>query len=900
MNQTVEYGPFKDGYVAAVDRTRVGPQGIAEDSVDCGIDPTTGAVFLRPGSAIVFDDPTTPVGLLESKWGAIAQDLLAFLSDSFTDAMENLLGLWSDETDKEAQLWFRSTNGAPDTNQTIGKSYGTFHRSSAAATVWNFQMIPLLTDHATQIFTRCKDELSRRVIASGSRNVLRIGSDLIAPCRTGTPFIWNGRFNDASGAGTEKEFVRPLGPIPPLFRIRQNAVAVSTTGLWLGGNNAIWSYSFKFKNGDVSQPYRANSGDVITVDPNPANAALPYPYVDLVIPPGPRDCIGRIVLRTNKWATGAVAQNADALLICGYIDNNFQTAYRDTQGDDAELVSRPDLIRFDLIMPPRARKYGTMDGRIVAVDLQANPCAIFLAPYSRNSVTPADTAQYDDVAAYPATAFFFNLDGTNLYLKESPFGVGVVNQTIALAGITLQGLVNAINAIAPTGATQPWRAQLAPGMDGNALAIDLQPTNGANYFDDDGICTGGATATGNCRVIASQTLPGCLYMKATSSWMTRSIDPRGVHFTMANPATTGTETDAPLAPNAWKGGFDCRRRLEGGMGRAVGVGSLLDGALILATRGTAVLRNVRGGKTGADTDYRLERWLIGDGVLGPDAYAEGDGWVVYARRAGIMVNDGKREVCISTRVFNPTSGTGGRGPWKYEWSQCKKWQAKNDQSAHLHIFVAHGRIFVTYRSSSSVTTPDRMMVYNFTAGQNGLGVDQVLRDDGTPFAWSAPYRLNGSVMGAVTRDDGDHLYMVRSDYTAATTGDGRVDEFEITTSTQDNGASYQMAAHLATDRFGAQRQKKRLVRATIEYYDATGGGSVTGYIDFARTLSGSLSALPAVTDGTVGNVGIVRCPASLRAPFKTLEMKIQNPSGSARFELFKISAEVKFLNTVGP
>jgi hypothetical protein len=144
------------------------------------------------------------------------------------------------------------------------------------------------------------------------------------------------------------------------------------------------------------------------------------------------------------------------------------------------------------------------------------------------------------------------------------------------------------------------------------------------------------------------------------------------------------------------------------------------------------------------------------------------------------------------------------------------------------------------------------------------------------------------------------MYMVRSDYTGTVTGDGRVDEFEITTSTQDNGASYQMAAHLQTDRFGAQRQKKRLVRATIEYYDATGGGSVVGYIDFARTLSGSLSALPAVTDGTIGTTGIVRCPASIRAPFKTLEMKIQNPSGSARFELFRISAEVKFLSTVGP
>lgn len=897
MNQPFEYGPFRDGYVAAVDRTRVGRQAIAEDSLDCGIDPTTGAVFLRPGSANKFD--TAPkVGLLENTWGAVAQDLLAFLSSSFTDGMENLMGLWSDETDKEAQIWFRSTNG--NTNQTIGKSYGALHRAKVSGTVWNLQMIPLMTDHATKVFTRCTTESYRRVIASGSRNLLRVGSALIAPCRTGTPFYWNGKFNDTDAAGTEKEYIRPLGPMPPIMPIRKSSSPATAAGKWLGDDTAIWSYAFVYENGEVSQPYLANDGDKITIDS--ANPAQPFPYTTLVVPPGPRDCIRRIIMRTNKWTlTGGTPNSPLALFVCGFIDNNFQTTYTDYEGDDDALVSRPDLIRFDLIMPPRARKYGTMDGRIVACDLQANPAVIELAPYSAVSTTPnLDTYQYDDTGAYTTTAYFFCVDATNLTLKHSAFGAATYDQTIALAGKTLKNIVDEINAVAPALGNYTWRAQLLPGVDGNALATDLQPTSAADHFDDDSICTGGASTVGNCRVIIGQTLPGVLYMKNTSSWMTRSIDKRGVHFTMANPATTGTETDAPLAPNAWKGGYDCRRRVEGGMGRAVGIGSLLDGCLVLSTRGTAVLRNVRGGKTGADTDYRLERWLIGDGVLGPDAYAEGDGWVVYARRAGIMVNDGKREVCISTRVWNPKSSAGsGRGPWSYEWSQCKKWQAKDDQSAHLHIMVAHGRIYVTYRSSSAVTTPDRMMVYDFTAGVNALGVDQVLRDDGTPFAWSAPYRLNGSVMGAVTRDDGDHLYMVRADQTGST-GDGVVDEFEIAGSTQDNGAGYQCAAHLQTDRFDAQRQKKRLVRATLEYYDATGGGSVVAYTDFARATSGALSALPAVTDGTIGTTGIVRPPTAIRAPFKTLEMKFQSPTGSARFEVFRATLDVKFLNTVGP
>lgn len=899
MTEPVEYGPFTDGYVAAMDRTRIGRQAIAEDSTDCGIDPTTGAVYLRPGSALSFD-VASPVGLLESKWGAVAQDLLAFLSSSFTDAMENLMGLWSDETDKEAQVWFRSSNNA-GTNQTIGKSYGTTHRSSAVNTIWNLQMIPLMTDHATQTFTRCATELARRVIASGSRNLLRVGSALIAPCRTGTPFYWNGRFNDTTGAGSEKEYIRPLGPMPPLFPIRKSSAPASSAGTWLGSDTAIWAYAYVFENGEIGQPYLANAGDAITI--NAAGAANPYPYVTLIVPPGPRDCIRRVILRTKKWNNTTGTPNSPiALFVCGYIDNNFQTVYLDSQGDDSALISRPDLIRFDLIMPPRARKYGTMDGRIVAVDLQANPSAIFLAPYSSLSATPnLDTYAYDDLGSYGGEYHFFKYDGTNIVLKHSlsPGFADVVEATIPVAGQTLQNIVDTINAVAPAVGNWTWRAQLAPGMDRNALASDLQATSAADFFDDDAKDVGGGT--GNCRVIIGQTLPGLLYMANTSSWMTRSVDKRGVHFTMSNPATTGTETDAPLAPNAWKGGYDCRRRVEGGMGRVAGVGSLLDGCLILSTRGTAVLRNVRGGKTGADTDYRLERWLIGDGLLGPDAYAEGDGWVVYARRNGIMVNDGKREVCISYRVFNPKGDSGrGRGPWKYEWSQGKKWQAKDDQSSHLHVMVAHGRIYVTYRSSAAVSTPDRMMFYDFTQGVNALGVDQVLRDDGTPFAWSAPCKLNGSVMGAVTRDDGDHLYMVRSDFTATVTGDGRVDEFEITTSTSDNGTPVVMAAHLQTDRFDTLRMKKRLVRATVEYYDATGGGTLVGYGDFARSISATLSALPAVTDGTIGKTEIVRCPTALRAPLKTLELKVQNPSGSARFELHRISAEIKRLNTVGP
>lgn len=910
MIEQVEYGPFDHGYVAALDRTRVGRRAITEDSRDCGIDPMTFAVTTRPGSAVKFDTAGALVGLLEAKFGSRLRQLLVMESLSFQDGEPNLAGLWTDETDKEGALWWRSSNGA-DSNQQIGKSYSLTHRSKTTLTPWNLLMIPIWSEHATDKWSRCKDSAQRKVVCSGSRKVLRVREALVAPNYQGTPLWHNGRFNDATGSGSEKEYVRPLGPMGPIFPIRRTGVSASSSQGTLIGKDTFWiGYCYQYENGETSEMHIPTAP--ITV--NSGASTTQYEYVSLFVPPGPPDCVARLIFRTNKWDGSAgtpTVLDPTVMLFSDVIRNNFQTSYNYYGGDDDHLRDRPDLYHPDLIMPPRARNVCTMDGRIVFFDLKINTAVIQLAPYSADG-NMLDSYMYSDTGAYGNTFFYWRNDGTNITLKHQVnpgYPAATTDLTIALSGLTLKGVVDAINAVGTTAGLWSWRARLLPGVDGNALATGLETTSGADYFDDDGANGANDATSGNQRVIAGQTLPGVMNMSKTSPWATGGDDKRALHFTMANPAATGTAADAPLAPNAWRGGFDCRRRLEGGMGRLIGGASLLNGALCFASNGLGILRNVRGGKTGVDSDYRLETWKRGggSGLVSPWAFAEGDGWGVYAERQGIMVNDGEEDKCISWRVWNHKANNGsGMGPWAYEMAQCKKWVGADTDvgNAQLHVSVAGARIYVAYRSSGSVTYPDMYMYYDFSASQHRIGVKQLFRTDENgdevPFPWSAPIRIRGSQVALVPRSDGDHIYTSPDDLGAAhSTGDGTVVEIELTSTNADDGVQQTMTAYLQTDRFESERQKKRVHKVDVEYYDPDGLLALAGAYDFARSTSTAIATLPAVSDGTISGVARQRTPAALRGPVNTMELKLSGAL-THRSEIRRLKVGFRRLNTTKP
>lgn len=903
--EVADYGPFTDGFVAAVDRTKIGRNSIGPDSLNCGVDPATGVVYRRKGSQIVGDNYAAMAGLLEGKFGAKGRHLVQFASKSLADGVPTYSCLFTNESTKLGQLYYRSTNGG-GYNHVIGDEYGAVHRDNTITSVWNLQMIPLWTESA-QTFTRAKNVAARQAMMAGSRRVLEMNGRIYAPNRYGTPMMWNTRFNDTTAAGTEKNRIRPSGPLPVIFPPRRlGATVAATGGIFKGEHIAYYAVVPQFEDGSYGAPFIGGNGlGLIQV----GAAATLYSNVQLNIPPGPEGTIRRIVCRTTMVDTSApyAAPDPYTLKICGVVNNNTaSTFYDDTP--DSGLSDNAQVIRYDYIMPPRARTLWTMDGRVVYGDLSANPAAIILAPYSaNNSYLDTTTYTYDTVGAYSGTRFYFWFDGTNLKLKHGAGGGAAgVDQTIAIAGLTLQGVVDAINTVAVGVGVYNWRAQLAPGVDGDAPASDLQVMNGADWFDDDTAAADGTT--GNCRVINGCSLPGFLYFKATSDWLTRSVDENGVHFTISGPGTGTQDADAPMAPNATVGGNQCRRRLRANMRRLLGGGALLDGSIVVYSGGIGLLRNVRGGKTGIDTDYRLEQWKGKSGGISWQSIAEGDGWVTYMTRKGLMVNDGKKEVCVSKRVWI-TRGKGGaaQGPWAYEVNECIKGLAKGDDSGQFHVAVEGGRIYVSYRSSGAASYPDAVMVYDFTQGMNEVGVDQVLDADGNAFPWSSPYTLSAAAMGEVVKSDGPHLYAVLEESTAGyATGDGAIVEIERAGSNDDPQSPYGVECHLVTDDFGSQREKKRPYRVTLRYKAATGANAnVTVYMNHKRTLHDVMppsgTYLPMDSASSVQYLEArLRVPATLRTPGDTVELVIADSGTSGAFEIHRARVEFERVNTSNP
>lgn len=776
-----DYGPFFSGYVGSRERHLIPLDAVSEDSTDLRLEPLTGKLARRPGSAVVGDTFSALVGLLESKWAAKGRQVVELDSPSLSDGYPTRGVLFTDDTDKEGLFYFRSTNSG-GSNQVIGKSFGSTHYPTAASTVSNFKMTPLWTENGTTIFTRCIDATQRKVFCPGSRKTVKVGNWRAFPSRFGTPARWNERFNDATGSGTENERITTTGPIPPLWAPKLGTLPSSSTdGPWLGSDQFYMAVVFQFEDGSYSAPFLPQGKNatltsglgLVTVDS--VNPTTRYPYIPLAdVPVGYEGVIRRIVLRSPKvdsTATPYVAPDPTDLRIWEVINNNTSTTLNSTNGLDSSLVENPQVVRPDMTMPPRARFMTVFDQRVVVGDLANSPVALFLNIYDSNGTVI--NAEDDSASLFGTVFWHWRLDSTNLTLKHTTGGATTTDHTIALASKTLQDLCDAINA---TG-TYKWRAQVAPGADPQAPCSDLQVTSSAD-FGDDGIVSD--ATTGNQRVFGAST-PSCLYFKSSSAWLSRGLYPRAVQWTIAGPGQGDTDLDAPAALNAWVGGNQCRRDQKARVGRMVGLGALLSGMVVVYSRAIGVVRNIRGGKTGIDADYRLELMLEGSGGIARGSVVEGNGWVGYLKREGYFINDGEREVCISDAVWNPTGGDDGRGygPWEYEVGQCIKAMAGGTDDDHFHAFVHGGRLFVRFRSSSdSSTQADRLMVYDFSPNIEQSGLQQVLRPDGKPFGWSAPMRLYGEAMGVVELSDGPHYYSVNEEGSSGyTTGDGRTDEF---------------------------------------------------------------------------------------------------------------------------
>jgi len=228
------------------------------------------------------------------------------------------------------------------------------------------------------------------------------------------------------------------------------------------------------------------------------------------------------------------------------------TTYDDYGADDGSLgLDIGELfIRYDHIMPPRARYIFGGDMRVCHSYGGENPCAIVIAPVGR-------AADYDlNLADNSSTSFGSQASFMQIKLDTSSVGTLTLIQgdgetatdtkTFALSATatdtygTLQKLVDGINATSFAVDGQQWRAQLCPGANPDATTSNLLPHNRAiaSCVVDNTAKTITKAAGGLSKVAVGQLVSGAA--EEAGAYVTAVVSDTSLTYT--GTLTTGTET----------------------------------------------------------------------------------------------------------------------------------------------------------------------------------------------------------------------------------------------------------------------------------------------------------------------------------------------------------------------
>lgn len=537
-----------------------------------------------------------------------------------------------------------------------------------------------------------------------------------------------------------------------------------------------------------------------------------WDFLRIKIPICPYPCRRRFVLRSTQVdPTTGITPNPLKLFVTAVIDNNTQTTYDDPFGNDEALVDDPDIVRLDRKWPYPARYNGTFDHRHVSMWLKPpNPCALLVGP---TGVAASMDYNYPDSQPFSNVPFAIRIVSGQLQLKYGTGG-GVVQQNIVLnASTTLRNVLETIQATTFGSTAHEWGAQLVPGADAAATVDNLALT----YIEVTN-CSAGAASTTLATTSSFQTseiaigmrvrghanIPAGTYVKSIESAtsLTLSAATTGavpaattINFTVdtgddavVNDGTNGNirvfcaawplalpwkksfldafndlpldleftaggPSDPPDAGNSFVIGN--RRHAPIEVGRAMGTGSLLDGAVTLYTNGIGRLRNIKGGKSGEDNDYRNEIWSWYRGCISPYGTVQGNGWVGYFSPIGYVITDGQNDRVITRDLYDP--GT-GQGDLAYEIGRSLAAAKGNTDDFGFYARIENGRLFINFRMAPRVSDGEDLNVtlcYDFSTSVDGTGLTQALRPDGTPYGWSTPllynpYRKGGGPAGDTT------------------------------------------------------------------------------------------------------------------------------------------------------
>lgn len=756
-----------DGYIASVIKRMAPLTKITGDSRDVMVDPIEGHIFSRLGTLMHGEaDVTARNGLLEATIASFPvrpKVLFELDSESMTDGTAQVAYIYGNDADthRMGQIGFRNTN--LPANEVLGDEFGSEQYPTGDGLEPRFKMVPLpyLTKGGASAsyamgITRCAHELARRFTAPGARGTLEGENWTYFPNAYGCPMKWNRKFNDGTGSGTtEIVRIRPWGSDPPLFPPNNLAESeVAATG-GAGSPDANWTYGdlfyvsvmFEDHDGNFSAPFQprpvssvvtAAKGGLIEIGPGKTGAVADDTFRSYTlenIPIGPPGTKKRIILRTPKirldmrdgLETGEIELRPSRLLVAHVIDNNTDTALIDAAGDDEGLRSSPLVVRGDRLWTPATHYVEEFDERIaVGGSLRFNPCAIELGPTGSSSSRDLNLDDEDD-NVYGSVAFMvsvdWNVDASALTLNIARYTIasGIIGGAFSISltsAVSLQSVVDQINARVFGDNGGEWGAQIVGGMDPQIRSDFLAPTHiqiGASDVVSAGTAIASDAGTGKFKHVAigmelkgvgGQTVPDNTFvvskpddnnlvvsnsvpvgtittahffndvgddgtttdtvygkMRAYSASFPVVLPLQGDFYNTWSPEDKSSvffTTSAPgintLAPESWVLGVGSLGNRRGTSKRSGHVTGLnaLRRGLVVAYSKTHRLLENRR-NSGNDEDYRLYPFGPRRGRIAWGGGASGDDWVASMTQDGVWVADRDASVIISKDLWRAGS-----------------------------------------------------------------------------------------------------------------------------------------------------------------------------------------------------------------------------------------------------
>lgn len=838
--------------------------------VSPGRTPDTTKVVRRKGAEIVGSN----TGLLEvAVANATMQgvELFEMNSPSLSDGYPTHAVVFVDETKRLGQLYLRDTTGPTDYN--IGEEFSSTHYPTSASTVGNLKMPPLPYDgNGATGLTRLAYADNRLRHIPGTRSRKGVRNWQYFPAFYGTPSKWNGRYNRASGSGSEKVRIHPMGHCPPLwapnFPSASYPTKKSAVAPWVEGDKFFVSCMFEWEDGSFSMPFlprdintTLTSGLGLVTVPSDAGTVEYYDYIPWRdIPIGPPGVTKVWLLRTPKVNGTSSWPNIADLRLTGWVPNGT-TSYDDPNGNDASLVADSARVRFDHKWPDRARYMWNFDGRSCLGYLRPGPCALILAPSGANVSRDLNG---DDSFNGGAYFYTFRITPTDLELRETNGGA-TNTQTITLSGKSLQQVVDTINATTVASSGGEWVACLVPGVAGSTLATYLAPTT------QDLSCTKNSTTTLTSAAlfgdvaegmkVSGTGIPAGTYVKSKASTSSLTLSAaatdsltstltfytdtgdeavvlssptgnvrcfNGATFGIAafkqsyldtfdtNPRdlimTGGGPTHAQYAANNFYVQVGSRRTLPIDAGVLMGGAPLKEGCVVFGSNRIYLLRNQRSGGSGEDADYRLIELELGRGCISPYSIVSGNGWVGCLTGDGFWVYDGERSAILSGDMLDKRSDGVYVGDWSYEAGVCAASAAKDGTDFGFFAHFRDGRLWCNYRTAGGGSCG--IACLDCSPSVESSGIAQLLRQDGSTYGWSArctySWRAAGYAQsGAIgSVQKSDKVHLYQCDNTNDKTTCGLVQEFETVGHYLESGSQVAWAVYTGVDLCEALSKKQ--------------------------------------------------------------------------------------------